>query len=100
MVLTKLKDELRALFIHYVSSHQASRYNWSNLLISLIRIGMCNYGGVPTGLALFAKGWSAAEGTARWLSPKISYHELVESADIQIMKSILALRFEYRAAPH
>ena len=31
------------------------------------------------------------------MSPEISYHELVETADVQIMKSFLARRFDYRA---
>lgn len=92
-----LKDQLRSMMIHYVNSEQASRYNWGNLVIQVITIGMKNYCRIPNGLALWAKGFSAAEGTARWLCPEISYHTVVESADVQILRRWLARRFNYRA---
>jgi ubiquinone biosynthesis protein len=93
----QLKDQLRSLFIHYVNSEQASRYNWGNLLIQGITIGMRNYCRIPNGLALWTKGFSAAEGTARWLCPEISYHTVVESADVQILRRWLSRRFNFRA---
>jgi ubiquinone biosynthesis protein len=93
-----LKDQLRSLFIHYVTSNQASKYNWGNLILSLILIGMKNYCRVPTGLALWAKGFSAAEGTARWLCPEISYHTVVETADVQLLRQWFQRRFNYRAS--
>jgi ubiquinone biosynthesis protein len=92
-----LKDQLRSMFIHYVNSEQASRYNWGNLIIQIITIGMRNYCRIPNGLALWAKGFSAAEGTARWLCPEISYHTVVESADVQILRYWLSRRFNFRA---
>ncbi len=93
----RLKDELRSMFIHYVNSEQGSRYNWGNLLIQLITIGMRNHCRIPNGLALWAKGFTAAEGTARWLCPEISYHTAVESADVQILRRWLSRRLNYRA---
>lgn len=93
----ELKDQLRSMLIHYVNSEQASRYNWGNLVIQIITIGMKNYCRIPNGLALWAKGFSAAEGTARWLCPEITYHTVVESADVQILRRWLGRRFNYRA---
>lgn len=93
----KLKDQIRSVFIHYVNSEQASKYNWGNLLIQSITIGIMNYCRIPNGLSLWAKGFSAAEGTARWLCPEISYHILVESADVQILRRWLSRRFDFRA---
>ncbi|MFC7440700.1 ABC1 kinase family protein [Laceyella putida] len=92
-----LKDQLRSMFIHYVNSEQASKYNWGNLIIQIITIGMKNYCRIPNGLALWAKGFTAAEGTARWLCPEISYHTVVESADVQILRRWLSRRFNFRA---
>ncbi|MGA9172603.1 MAG: AarF/ABC1/UbiB kinase family protein, partial [Thermoactinomyces sp.] len=60
-------------------------------------IGMKNYCRIPNALALWAKGFSAAEGTARWLCPEISYHTVVESADVQILRRWLSRRFNFRA---
>ncbi|CAB3393373.1 ABC1 kinase family protein [Kyrpidia spormannii] len=92
-----LKDQLRSMLIHYVNSEQASRYNWGNMVIQIITIGMKNACRIPNGLALWAKGFSAAEGTARWLCPEITYHTVVESADVQILRRWLGRRFNYRA---
>ncbi|OYD09637.1 ABC1 kinase family protein [Paludifilum halophilum] len=93
----RLKDELRSMCIHYVNSEQGSRYNWGSLLIQLITIGMRNHCRIPNGLALWSKGFSAAEGSARWLCPEISYHTVVESADVQILRRWLSRRFNFRA---
>ena len=92
----RLKDQLRSLFIHYTESHQGSRYNWGNLLFSTIPIALKNHCRIPNGLALWAKGFSAAEGTARWLCPEVSYHDLVETADVQILRNWMTRRFNYR----
>ncbi|PTX64706.1 ubiquinone biosynthesis protein [Melghirimyces profundicolus] len=93
----RLKDELRTMCIRYVNSEQGSQYNWGHLLIQLISIGMRNHCRIPNGLALWAKGFSAAEGSARWLCPEISYHTAVESADVQILRRWLSRRFNFRA---
>ncbi|MDA8353209.1 MAG: AarF/UbiB family protein [Firmicutes bacterium] len=93
----RLKDELRSMCIHYVNSEQGSRFNWGHLLLQLIQIGMRNHCRIPTGLALWSKGFTAAEGTARWLCPEISYHTVVESADVQILRRWLSRRFNFRA---
>ncbi|PZN08928.1 MAG: ABC transporter [Bacillota bacterium] len=93
----RLKDQLRSLYIRYVDTEQAGPHNWGHLLVEEIRIAMDNHCRIPTGLSLWAKGWSAAEGTARWLCPEISYHTVVESADVQILRRLLARRFNYRA---
>ncbi|OUM87020.1 MAG: ABC transporter [Bacillus thermozeamaize] len=94
----KLRDQLRSMMIHYVNSEQGDmKYNWGALVLNLIRIGVANYCKIPNGLALWAKGFSATEGTARWLCPEISYHTVVESADVQVMESILEKRFNYRS---
>lgn len=92
-----LKDQLRSMFIHYVNSEQASKYNWGNLVIQIITIGMFNYCRIPNGLALWAKGFTATEGNARWLCPEISYHTVVESADVQMLRQWLSRRFNFRA---
>ncbi|MCF8566945.1 AarF/ABC1/UbiB kinase family protein [Alicyclobacillus tolerans] len=92
----QFKDQLRSMFIHYTDTHQGSRYNWGNLLFSTLNIAMKNYCRTPTGLALWAKGFSATEGTARWLCPEISYHDLVETADVQIVRRWLQRRMNYR----
>lgn len=92
-----LKDRLRSMFIHYVNSEQASKYNWGNLVIQIITIGMQNYCRIPNGLALWAKGFSAAEGTARWLCPEVTYHYVVETADVQMLRNWLSRRFNFRA---
>lgn len=93
----KFKDQLRSEFIYYVNSEQGSDYNWGHLLLQIILISMKNYCRIPNGLALWAKGFSAAEGTARWLCPEISFHTVVESADIQLLRRWLGRRFNYRA---
>lgn len=93
----KLKDDLRSMLIRYVTSNQASQYNWGNLVISIIALGIKHHCRIPNGLALWAKGFSAAEGTARWLCPEISYHTVVESAAVPIIRSWLQRRFDYRA---
>lgn len=93
----KLRDQYRSMFLHYVNSTQGSKYNWGRLVLEIISIGIQNYCKIPNGLALWAKAFSATEGTARWLCPEVSFHHVVESADIQIMKKILSGRFNYRA---
>jgi ubiquinone biosynthesis protein len=93
----RLKDELRTVFIRYVNSEQGSKYNWGSLLIQAITVAIRNYCRIPNGLALWSKGFSAAEGTARWLCPEISYHVVLESADVQILRRWLGRRFNYRA---
>ncbi len=92
-----LKDDLRSMLIQYVTSNQGSRYNWGNMVVSLIAIGIKNHCRIPNGLALWAKGFSAAEGTARWLCPEVSYHSVVESAAVPIMRSWTQRRLNYRA---
>jgi len=92
----RLRDQLRALGIHYVNTEQGSLRNWGDFLIRSIKIAFQNHCRIPSGLALWAKGWSAAEGTARWLCPEISFHHVVESADIRIIESWLKRRFNYR----
>ncbi|MFX4301483.1 ABC1 kinase family protein [Alicyclobacillus tolerans] len=91
----QLKDQLRSLFIHYTDSHQGSHYNWGNLLFRTIMIALKNHCRIPTGLALWAKGFSAAEGNARWLCPEISFHDLVETADVQIVRDWMSRRLNY-----
>jgi len=93
----RLKDQLRSNLINYVNSEQGSDYNWGNLLLQLITIGVKNYCRIPNGLALWAKGFSAAEGTARWLCPEISFHHTVETSDVQVLRKILSRRFNFRA---
>lgn len=95
--IVKWRDQMRSMFIHYVDSEQASDYNWGALIFNAIRISLQNYCKIPTGLALWAKGFSAAEGTARWLCPEITYHYVVETADVNMLKSWLGRRFNYRA---
>ncbi len=96
--VVKLKDQLRALALRYVNAVQGSdRYNYGNLVLESTAIGLKNYCKVPNGLALWAKGFSATEGAARWLCPEISYGEVVEAYEIPILKSMLSKRFDYRA---
>ncbi|AFV76561.1 putative unusual protein kinase [Thermus oshimai JL-2] len=92
----RLRDQLRALGIQYVNTEQGSLRNWGSFLIQSIRVAFQNHCRIPSGLALWAKGWSAAEGTARWLCPEISFHQVVESADIRIIESWIKRRFNYR----
>ncbi len=96
--VVKLKDQLRALALRYVNAVQGSdRYNYGNLVLEATAIGLKNYCKVPNGLALWAKGFSATEGAARWICPEISYGEVVEAYEIPILKSMLSKRFDYRA---
>lgn len=96
--VVKLKDQLRALALRYVNAVQGSeRYNYGRLVLESTAIGLRNYCKVPNGLALWAKGFSATEGAARWLCPEISYGEVVEAYEIPILKSMLSKRFDYRA---
>ena len=96
--VVKLKDQLRALALRYVNSVQGSdRYNYGNLVMEATTIGLKNFCKVPNGLALWAKGFSATEGAARWLCPEISYGEVIEAYEIPILKSMLRKRFDYRA---
>ncbi|WP_216824905.1 AarF/ABC1/UbiB kinase family protein [Bacillus sp. V59.32b] len=93
----KLRDQYRAMFLNYVNSTQGEKYNWGRLVLELINIGMMNYCKIPNGLALWAKAFSATEGTARWICPEVSYHHVVESADTAVMKGVIGRRFNYRA---
>ncbi|PLR96368.1 ABC1 kinase family protein [Bacillus sp. T33-2] len=93
----KLRDQFRAMFLNYVNSTQADKYNWGRLVLELINIGMVNHCKIPNGLALWAKAFSATEGTARWICPEVSYHHVVESADTAVMKGVIGRRFNYRA---
>jgi ubiquinone biosynthesis protein len=93
----KLRDQYRAMFLNYVTSNQADKYNWGRLVLEVINIGMVNYCKIPNGLALWAKAFSATEGTARWICPEVSYHHVVESADTAVMKGVIGRRFNYRA---
>jgi ubiquinone biosynthesis protein len=93
----KLRDQYRAMFLNYVNSTQGEKYNWGRLILELINIGMMNYCKIPNGLALWAKAFSATEGTARWICPEVSYHHVVESADTAVMKGVIGRRFNYRA---
>ena len=96
--VVKLKDEMKALLINYVDAYQGSkRYNYGRLVLDMIRLGIRNYCRVPSGLALWAKGFSATEGVARWLCPEVSYGKLVEAYEIPMLKSMLRKRFDYRA---
>lgn len=95
--VTKLRDQYRAMFLNYVNSTQASKYNWGRLVLEIIHIGMMNYCKIPNGLALWSKGFSATEGTARWICPEVSYHHVVESADTAVMKDMIGRRFNYRS---
>jgi ubiquinone biosynthesis protein len=96
--IPKMKDAFRAQLTRYVDSVQGdSNLNWGALLIEGLTVAMKHHCVIPAGLALFAKGWSAAEGTARWLCPEISYHSVVETADIQILRSWIGRRLNYRA---
>lgn len=93
----QLKDQLRSNLINYVNSEQGSDHNWGNLLLQLITIGVKNFCRIPNGLALWAKGFSAAEGTARWLCPEISFHYAVETSDVQVLRKFLSRRFNFRS---
>lgn len=93
----KLRDQYRAMFLNYVNSNQADKYNWGRLVLEVINIGMVNYCKIPNGLALWAKAFSATEGTARWLCPEVSFHHVVESADTAVLKGVIGRRFNYRA---
>ncbi|AXF56873.1 AarF/UbiB family protein [Salicibibacter kimchii] len=94
----KLKDELQSLALHYVNSAQGSdRYNYGRLVMESTAIGIKNYCKAPNSLALWAKGFSATEGAARWIAPEISYGQVVEAYEIPILKNILRSRFNYRS---
>ncbi|HEX7066268.1 MAG TPA: AarF/UbiB family protein [Bacillales bacterium] len=94
----KLKDELRSLTLNYVNVNQGnSRYNYGRLVLDATNIGLKNFCKVPNGLALWAKGFSATEGAARWICPEISYGQVVEAYEIPILKSMMEKRFNYRA---
>lgn len=94
----KLKDELKAFCLNFVDSPQGSdRYNYGRLVLEAITISMRHYCKIPSGLALWAKSFSATEGTARWICPEISYGQVVEAYEIPILKSMLSKRFNYRA---
>ncbi|QQK78716.1 AarF/ABC1/UbiB kinase family protein [Salicibibacter cibi] len=94
---TNLKDELRSNALHYVNTAQGSdRYNYGRLVMESTGIGIRNYCKVPNALALWAKGFSATEGAARWICPEISYGQVVEAYEVPILKSILGKRFNYR----
>jgi ubiquinone biosynthesis protein len=96
--VVKLKDELRTLVLNYVYSNQGnSRYNYGRLVLEATAIGIKNYSKVPNGLALWAKGFSATEGAARWICPEISYGHVVEAYEIPILKNILGKRFNFRS---
>ncbi|HET7522443.1 MAG TPA: AarF/UbiB family protein [Bacillales bacterium] len=96
--VVKLKDELRSLCLNYVNTNQGNqRYNYGRLVLDATNIGLKNYCKVPNGLALWAKGFSATEGAARWLCPEISYGQVVEAYEVPILKSILGKRFNYRS---
>lgn len=96
--VTKLKDEMRSLALHYVNTAQGSdRYNYGRLVMEMTSLGIKNYCKVPNALALWAKGFSATEGAARWICPEISYGQVIEAYEIPILKSILGKRFNYRS---
>lgn len=94
----KLKDELEGFVLSFVNSNQGhSRYNYGRLVLESTSIGLKNFCKVPNGLALWAKGFSATEGAARWICPEISYGQVVETYEIPILKSMMEKRFNYRA---
>ncbi|QQK74597.1 AarF/ABC1/UbiB kinase family protein [Salicibibacter cibarius] len=96
--VTKLKDEMRSLSLHYVNTAQGSdRYNYGRLVMEMTSLGIKNYCKVPNALALWAKGFSATEGAARWICPEISYGQVIEAYEVPILKSILGKRFNYRS---
>lgn len=96
--LVKLKDELKSLVLNYVYSNQGNeRYNYGRLVLEATSIGLKNFCKVPNGLALWAKGFSATEGAARWICPEISYGQVVEACEMPILKSMLKKRFNYRS---
>ncbi|UOE75811.1 ABC1 kinase family protein [Parageobacillus thermoglucosidasius] len=96
--VVKVKDQLRTLVLNYVYSHQGNnRYNYGRLVLEATAIGIKNYCKVPNGLALWAKGFSATEGAARWICPEISYGHVVEAYEIPILKSMLSKRFNFRS---
>ncbi len=92
----QFRDQMRALGIQYVNTEQGSLRNWGDFLLRSIRIAFQNHCRIPSGLALWAKSWSAAEGTARWICPEITFHQVVESAEVRIVESWLRRRFNDR----
>lgn len=96
--VVKLKDDLKSLALHYVDTAQGSdRYNYGRLVLEATALGIKNYCKAPNGMALWAKGFSATEGAARWICPEISYGQVVEAYEVPIVKNILSKRFNYRA---
>lgn len=96
--VVKLKDDLKTFAVHYVDSAQGSdRYNYGRLVLEAASIGIKNYCKTPNGIALWAKGFSATEGAARWVCPELSYGQVVEAYEVPIAKNILKNRFNYRS---
>ncbi|WP_240613504.1 ABC1 kinase family protein [Pueribacillus theae] len=96
--IVKLRDELSRLALHYVNTNQGNeRYNYGRLVLDAMTIAMKNYCKIPSSLALWAKGFSATEGVARWLCPEISYGKMIETYEMGVLKNMLGKRFNYRA---
>lgn len=70
--------------------------NWGTAIAEVITFSMQNYCRIPSGLALWTKGWMATEATARWLLPEISYHRVVESYDTNILRNMLSHQISYK----
>jgi ubiquinone biosynthesis protein len=93
----KIRQIFYAQFPKYAFIVQGqSDVNWGTAITEIIRHAIQHYCRIPSGLALWTKGWMATEATARWLLPEINYNRVVESYDTNILKNILRHQISYK----
>lgn len=95
--VNKLRETFVALAPKYAFALQGqTTVNWGTAITEVIQFGIKNGCRIPSGLALWTKGWMATEATARWLLPEISYHRVVESYDTNILRNVLSRQLSYK----
>lgn len=73
-----------------------TKANWGTMVMEFIQVSASHYCKVPSGLALWAKGWSATEAVARWLLPEYSYARSVETFDTNLLEIFLQHHLSFR----
>jgi len=94
-------DEIRKKFVamapkYAFATQGQTKVNWGTVVTEVIQAGVQNFCRIPSGLALWTKGWMATEATARWLLPEVSYHRIVESYDTNILRNMLSHQMSYK----
>ncbi len=70
--------------------------NYGSILVESIELGLRYHCRIPSGLSLWAKGFSATESVGRWLVPELNYITSIESFDSNMLDLFMRKRASFR----